>query len=140
MFIVHTQTGERTLTRDEMLADESLAHFVNDTPQKNDISFAKHEDALNFFAAYNPLEARQKIAVDGCSSSTGNAVSSITFRSRICSQCSAGYGNEAMRKPDLRCGQCKNAWYCGSVCQRTHWKFHKRECKQYMKDRVDSKK
>ena len=28
----------------------------------------------------------------------------------------------------LMCGRCKNAAFCGKICQRNAWKLHKREC------------
>ena len=28
----------------------------------------------------------------------------------------------------LRCSRCKNAWYCSTSCQRSHWPTHKVEC------------
>lgn len=31
--------------------------------------------------------------------------------------------------PSMKCGQCKMVYYCGSACQRQHWKYHKADCK-----------
>ena len=33
------------------------------------------------------------------------------------------------------CSQCKNVWYCSKLCQRLHWKTHKRECKNDVPDK-----
>ncbi|KAI0699408.1 hypothetical protein BC835DRAFT_1304485 [Cytidiella melzeri] len=30
-----------------------------------------------------------------------------------------------------RCGSCHKAWYCGTACQKEHWKTHKTECQQH---------
>ncbi|KAI6258853.1 hypothetical protein MCOR27_006953 [Pyricularia oryzae] len=27
------------------------------------------------------------------------------------------------------CGKCKGAWYCNKDCQRSHWKYHKKSCR-----------
>ena len=126
---------ERTLTREEMLADPTLDHLVDDTGSKNELRFNTHEDALSFLDSYNPLEARQKVAVN----STGEAVTSVTLHSRICSHCSAGYGQQADKKPTLRCGKCRNVWYCDAVCQRADWKKHKKICEKFKQDRAESK-
>ena len=37
----------------------------------------------------------------------------------------AGCGEPATK----RCARCKEVWYCGSECQRKHWKEHKSECR-----------
>jgi len=29
----------------------------------------------------------------------------------------------------LRCGKCKNEYYCNVECQRLHWKIHKTVCR-----------
>jgi hypothetical protein len=34
----------------------------------------------------------------------------------------------ATQVPLLRCGQCKQAQYCGRSCQRSDWKRHREEC------------
>ena len=31
-------------------------------------------------------------------------------------------------KAEQCCSRCKQVWYCGSHCQRLHWKIHKKEC------------
>ena len=28
----------------------------------------------------------------------------------------------------LKCGRCKNQWYCSEVCQKDHWAIHKKVC------------
>ena len=33
------------------------------------------------------------------------------------------------------CSQCKKVWYCSKLCQRLHWKTHKRECKSDAPDK-----
>ena len=33
-------------------------------------------------------------------------------------------------KAEQCCSQCKQVWYCGSHCQRRHWKIHKKECEK----------
>ena len=34
------------------------------------------------------------------------------------------------KKGTSRCGRCKNVWYCSRQCQLSHWKKHKKKCKQ----------
>ena len=48
----------------------------------------------------------------------------------ICSNCSAGYGNNPSPPGPMKvCAQCKNAWYCNRECQKKHWRRqHKGEC------------
>merc|ERR1712098_322038 len=31
------------------------------------------------------------------------------------------------------CSGCHNVLYCGTVCQKKHWKFHKKDCKRKKK-------
>ena len=45
---------------------------------------------------------------------------------RFCSAC----GKIGIANQDLKqCSGCKCVWYCGAICQRAHWKAHKKECK-----------
>ncbi len=45
------------------------------------------------------------------------------------------------KKPDgsplLTCSGCGDRLYCGKVCQKKHWKYHKILC-TYPKDRMES--
>lgn len=41
---------------------------------------------------------------------------------RPCSECS--------KESSLKCGACKEEWYCSKECQRSNWTFHKSVCKQ----------
>ncbi|XP_078000257.1 uncharacterized protein LOC144452920 [Glandiceps talaboti] len=36
-----------------------------------------------------------------------------------------------------RCSACLTIWYCGSDCQRKHWKFHKASCEQTREDIIN---
>ena len=29
-----------------------------------------------------------------------------------------------------KCSGCKSVWYCSVQCQKTHWKIHKKDCKE----------
>ncbi|KAJ7618604.1 hypothetical protein FB45DRAFT_712810, partial [Roridomyces roridus] len=40
-----------------------------------------------------------------------------------CSACNAG--SVTLKK----CAGCQKAWYCNNVCQKSHWKAHRAECK-----------
>ena len=54
------------------------------------------------------------------------AVSSI----RCCANCGAPEGSLPGILHHKPCGKCKITFYCGSECQRTHWKAgHKKNCK-----------
>ena len=54
------------------------------------------------------------------------AVSSI----RCCANCGAPEGSLPGILHHKPCGKCKITFYCGSECQRTHWKAgHKKHCK-----------
>ena len=46
----------------------------------------------------------------------------------VCANCGKkeGEGNNIKLK---RCVACKKAQYCGSQCQKEHWKKHKKECR-----------
>eukprot|EP00485_Elphidium_margaritaceum_P008137 CAMPEP_0202693664 /NCGR_PEP_ID=MMETSP1385-20130828/7710_1 /ASSEMBLY_ACC=CAM_ASM_000861 /TAXON_ID=933848 /ORGANISM="Elphidium margaritaceum" /LENGTH=343 /DNA_ID=CAMNT_0049349373 /DNA_START=14 /DNA_END=1045 /DNA_ORIENTATION=+ len=48
---------------------------------------------------------------------------SSSDESRICGYC--GKTKEKM----LRCSKCKAVYYCSAMCQRPHWKQHKKTCK-----------
>lgn len=38
----------------------------------------------------------------------------------------------------LRCSGCQSVWYCGSDCQRAHWKSHKVDCKRLKAAKIRS--
>jgi hypothetical protein len=40
----------------------------------------------------------------------------------ICPVCNKG--------AERKCSKCKRAWYCGRDCQVSHWKVHKKSCKE----------
>jgi len=45
---------------------------------------------------------------------------------RFCASC-----NKPEPSGDLKhkaCSRCKKIWYCGGICQRNHWKEHKKSC------------
>ncbi|KAK3254689.1 hypothetical protein CYMTET_36104 [Cymbomonas tetramitiformis] len=44
---------------------------------------------------------------------------------QTCAGCGKGEPAARMFK---KCGKCGGVWYCGSNCQRSHWKAHKVEC------------
>jgi hypothetical protein len=39
----------------------------------------------------------------------------------------------------MKCTGCKQARYCGKVCQLAHWKAHKSDCKQWSAERAADK-
>lgn len=43
------------------------------------------------------------------------------FNSRTSGDSSSGF---------QQCGRCKKQWYCSRECQKLHWTFHKRSCKE----------
>ena len=49
---------------------------------------------------------------------------------RCCANCGAPEGSLPGILHHKPCGKCKITFYCGSECQRTHWKAgHKKHCK-----------
>lgn len=51
---------------------------------------------------------------------------------RTCSFCDKSEGGEKFK----RCGKCHNVKYCGKVCQKKHWKFHKPYCFENTKQKI----
>ncbi|KAL3792166.1 hypothetical protein HJC23_009630 [Cyclotella cryptica] len=49
-------------------------------------------------------------------------------RSTYCANC---LGQASPRSKLLRCGKCKNVFYCSKTCQILAWKLHKGDCKCY---------
>lgn len=52
---------------------------------------------------------------------------------RVCLECGKKGGNEL-----LRCGRCKNAFFCNAECQKDCWNAcigHKAECREYSRER-----
>jgi hypothetical protein len=45
----------------------------------------------------------------------------------VCGGCGAEDGKNGSEL--LRCGKCKERKYCGTDCQKAHWKYHKLVCK-----------
>lgn len=45
----------------------------------------------------------------------------------VCAECSASHGEGGSAL--LLCARCKDRKYCSSVCQKKHWKIHKKLCK-----------
>ncbi len=43
------------------------------------------------------------------------------FKSRTSGDSSSGF---------QQCGRCRKQWYCSRDCQKLHWTFHKRTCKE----------
>ena len=58
------------------------------------------------------------------------SVMSTVYSREVCVTCSA------TSSVDLRCGRCRNVWYCGKQCQQSHWPTHKSECKRVTADSV----
>jgi len=44
----------------------------------------------------------------------------------VCERC--GAISSPAKGPLMKCGQCKEVWYCGVDCQRAHWPEHKPHC------------
>ena len=66
---------------------------------------------------------REELRKFGVGNTTAAAVADV------CANCGKkeGEGNNIKLK---RCVACKQAQYCGSQCQKEHWKKHKKECRK----------
>jgi hypothetical protein len=45
----------------------------------------------------------------------------------VCAECSVSHGEGG--RALLQCARCKDRVYCSTVCQKKHWKIHKKLCK-----------
>ena len=52
------------------------------------------------------------------------SVMNTVYSREVCAMCAA------TSSINLRCGGCRNVWYCGKQCQQSHWRIHKSECKR----------
>jgi len=51
----------------------------------------------------------------------------LTFATRTCAGC--GQVPEGGRQALMKCGTCKNSWYCSKACQVSDWPRHKAACR-----------
>jgi hypothetical protein len=51
-------------------------------------------------------------------------------------KCSLRY-NKVERSAMMSCGRCRIAHYCSTQCQKAHWKDHKEECEEYVKEKAE---
>ncbi|KAJ4340756.1 hypothetical protein N0V95_007430 [Ascochyta clinopodiicola] len=64
----------------------------------------------------------------------GNSTDSVVMKElrnklhnpEACAECSARHGQDGSTL--LQCARCKDRRYCSSVCQKKHWKIHKKLC------------
>lgn len=68
-------------------------------------------------------------ATVGASATAAAASSTSASASGLVQSC-ANCGKSALDVPEglVRCSRCKTTWYCGTDCQRSHWKAHKPSC------------
>jgi hypothetical protein len=68
------------------------------------------------------LLPRERVAGSGA----GSADASASIRNSTASSCALCGAQEAK----THCGSCKLVKYCGSTCQRNHWRVHKKKCQR----------
>lgn len=57
---------------------------------------------------------------------------------KICNWCWAGY--DTILNNAMRCGRCRNIYYCSSECQKKDWPNHRLNCDDFKKEYVETKK
>ena len=75
---------------------------------------------------------REQLRKFGVGNTTEGGAVSAAAVADVCANCGKkeGEGNNIKLK---RCLACKEAQYCGSQCQKEHWKKHKKECRNKSK-------
>ena len=69
-------------------------------------------------------------AISASKSSKNKKAAAAACSIRCCANCGAPEGSLPGILHHKPCGKCKITFYCGSECQRTHWKAgHKKHCK-----------
>lgn len=76
-------------------------------------------------AAVTSQEPNHHNSGPGQLSAITEAPSTSAGGSGLCAVCSKPPSKEA---PLLRCGRCRNVWYCCTACQKSNWKAHKGVC------------
>lgn len=51
-------------------------------------------------------------------------------------KCSLRY-NKVERSSMMSCGRCRIAHYCSTQCQKAHWKEHRLDCEEYVKEKAE---
>jgi hypothetical protein len=99
-----------------------IMHCMDSTV--NDIQEQKQRDmeepSLTKNPACHPKHIAKRVVdlfLSECNGFQGNA--------KYCANC---LGIAADGKKLLRCGMCKNIWYCSKACQILDWKCHKAQC------------
>lgn len=102
----------------------------------------KHEDSVKIAICDEPItyEVFQACArkhppsnfeCPGISEDTAKNIITVfkamIFIDMCCANCKKG---TAVSKSLKKCSRCKNTYYCSRDCQRSHWKEHKKICKQ----------
>jgi len=70
-----------------------------------------------------------------------NQLKSVTDVDSGVKHCASGCGKREINDVNLKsCSGCHQVSYCSVVCQRDHWKAHKKACKQHTADQKTEKK
>ena len=78
-------------------------------------------------------ECKEKVYEEMTATKTGGGGTAATAATAAASDDKVHACAYCETKAEQCCSQCKQVWYCGSHCQRLHWKIHKKECKNIMK-------
>jgi TPR repeat protein len=113
--------------------DEGLKWYVKGASDetwigfhRNEISFCQCTAATTYFIQEKNLRLAMfwaKRAVQNGSAPASQLVTQL--EATVWAKC--GCCHKA--SPSLRCGGCQSVAYCNAECQRTHWKQHKKQCK-----------
>jgi hypothetical protein len=64
--------------------------------------------------------------VDSADGVTDSALRAEPDPVRCCSFCKLA--KDSQRRPLKKCARCQSVFYCDRICQKKHWKAHKKEC------------